>query len=694
MSAETPQPQHGAAPAPTPAPTLARARRLAAWFFRTPLLPSLRRAHSAHSAHSAPAAPAARSVDELLASSDLPQALSQRVKETVRCTRLRRREQVELAAELAAHVRDGVANGASETTLLERFGDAAAMAPLLRRGTIAKRSPVDRGATLAIKSLFISAAVVALLYLVAAVRLWTLQPTITFDPIARLDGLRPPAGHSAAWPLYKDALRWQKQLQAARSAELGALAAEPGAALLAAAASPPGTAATAKAPLATRTEDAAALRAHQHELSLLRDAAARPALGVHTTTELDPEDVAFATLDIGAGPPSASTRSAPRSPFPVLEIRNLQWSELFRAAHLLAADAQLALDDGDSSRAAANFAAILGVAGHLEEGRLLITQFGASHLRQFAATQLLRSLEQRPHAFDDSALRQLAELLARLPSSTYELDLAAERIAFEDAVQRLYSDDGEGDGVLLPRSAELLAELSASLPTHEADRSDAPVGSQLRDALAFATAPAEAVVGRGRRAVLEDHARLVDAVEAESRTPIWTPGWGDRVAAIENELFNSKEARALGARDVLRVLTGAVSHAATGRAMTRPWIDAAVTAVALERYRRAHGSWPQTLNSLVPEFLAEVPRDPFDGASLRYALHNGAPRLWSIGNDRSDEGGKVAVGPDGRPDSSPVSRWRRPLPTTGFVDPRTGRFIARPLPPLGDWLLWSPPGPD
>jgi hypothetical protein len=44
-----------------------------------------------------------------------------------------------------------------------------------------------------------------------------------------------------------------------------------------------------------------------------------------------------------------------------------------------------------------------------------------------------------------------------------------------------------------------------------------------------------------------------------------------------------------------------------------------IVCLALERYRQKHGRWPDSLTELVPEQLASLPADPFDGESLRYA---------------------------------------------------------------------------
>ncbi len=43
-----------------------------------------------------------------------------------------------------------------------------------------------------------------------------------------------------------------------------------------------------------------------------------------------------------------------------------------------------------------------------------------------------------------------------------------------------------------------------------------------------------------------------------------------------------------------------------------------ITCLALERYRQKHGHWPEELAELVPEQLAAVPVDPFDGQPLHY----------------------------------------------------------------------------
>jgi tetratricopeptide (TPR) repeat protein len=69
-------------------------------------------------------------------------------------------------------------------------------------------------------------------------------------------------------------------------------------------------------------------------------------------------------------------------------------------------------------------------------------------------------------------------------------------------------------------------------------------------------------------------------------------------------------------------------------------LDLARTALALERYRLATGTIPDRLEQLVPQYLEQVPIDPFDGRPLRYRRTNPGYVLYSIMEDGQDNGGR------------------------------------------------------
>ena len=64
-------------------------------------------------------------------------------------------------------------------------------------------------------------------------------------------------------------------------------------------------------------------------------------------------------------------------------------------------------------------------------------------------------------------------------------------------------------------------------------------------------------------------------------------------------------------------------------------------AVACNRFQREQGRWPETLPELVPDYLGEVPRDPYDGAPFRYSAEKGL--VWAVGQNLTDDGGSTQV---------------------------------------------------
>jgi hypothetical protein len=68
------------------------------------------------------------------------------------------------------------------------------------------------------------------------------------------------------------------------------------------------------------------------------------------------------------------------------------------------------------------------------------------------------------------------------------------------------------------------------------------------------------------------------------------------------------------------------------------------TLLALKCYKLRHGELPETLNALVPEYLDQVPLDDFSGEALHYSKTE--KKLWSVGMNLTDEGGKKPIPPE------------------------------------------------
>ena len=75
-------------------------------------------------------------------------------------------------------------------------------------------------------------------------------------------------------------------------------------------------------------------------------------------------------------------------------------------------------------------------------------------------------------------------------------------------------------------------------------------------------------------------------------------------------------------------------------------VNARIVASACLSHKAKHGAFPARLDDLVPEFLPEIPRDPYDGEPLRY--NSEKLYLWTPGESLSFDG-KVKLSRNGKP---------------------------------------------
>jgi hypothetical protein len=70
----------------------------------------------------------------------------------------------------------------------------------------------------------------------------------------------------------------------------------------------------------------------------------------------------------------------------------------------------------------------------------------------------------------------------------------------------------------------------------------------------------------------------------------------------------------------------------------------ATLACALERYRLAHGQFPEKVDDLTPDFVSMLPKDVISGDAYKYRRsENGSFVLYSVGWNEKDDGGIIAL---------------------------------------------------
>ena len=82
----------------------------------------------------------------------------------------------------------------------------------------------------------------------------------------------------------------------------------------------------------------------------------------------------------------------------------------------------------------------------------------------------------------------------------------------------------------------------------------------------------------------------------------------------------------------------------------------------MERYRLAHGEYPESLDALAPQFIAKLPHDIINGQPLHYRrTADGRFVLYSVGWNEKDDDGVVGLNESGSVDRDTGDWvWRYP----------------------------------
>jgi len=338
---------------------------------------------------------------------------------------------------------------------------------------------------------------------------------------------------------------------------------------------------------------------------------------------------------------------------------------------LLAADAVLAAESGDGTRATDDLIAMLRLAEITRQDGFVITEVVMMSMKQDAFDRTIDLLTLVPDSFSDADLARLAEILDSPVGTIAPLTYEGERIFFLDFIQRTYSDDGNGNGILMLEGFE---SFNHNMPGNTG------IGT-MPSVVQALLAPIIGSVAMDRKEAISRFDAMISEVRMIADQDPWAIDWStyDR---MEGEMTP----RGNGFLDTLSSFPFTILMANHRPILERYFLcharrDQVRVILALTRYHRANGNWPDTLEQLVPEFLAEVPLDPCDGAALRYALRDDRPLLWSVGNDGLDDEGRAPA---------PGATYEATHKQDDAARLEFGSFGANQ--PAGqDWIFWRGP---
>ncbi|MCC7388522.1 MAG: hypothetical protein IT431_07105 [Phycisphaerales bacterium] len=569
----------------------------------------------------------------------LPEPVTTLITRVVRRSRLWRLEKADLAAELCAHFADGLHAGNTPEGLMQSFGSPTHATRLIRRAKKRNRPRPYRAFIHTCQG--IAAILLALLlgYGALAWRFFAGEPTVARNYAAEynetIDAI---PEHDRAWPIY---LETYAMLEPVPDDLLNCW--------------------PAPAPEHPRYAEALAYLERQRPvLDLAHRAALLPRLGAPFTDQLDPRIVAANN----AHHPESHQEAEPPSENPMMISVLLPTLGHMRSlARLLEFDAHVAAREGDGARVAADIDTLLGIARHAGDQPTLISALVEIAIDHLAANTLAGIIHERPDLLTDDQLRALAHRVASVDTSSIAAGLAGERWMFEDMVQRIYTDDGQGGGHLT--AAGLRTMMSITGPSDDAGpliAGPSPLG------------PITAVLVADRASLVAKHHELMTTLEARIGTPMWEYDAQPRVTD-ETETLASDPMDRVRYFPLLILMPALDRAAATGEALLQRR-DGVLTGIALELFRRDNGRYPDSLAELAPLYLPEIPPDRFSGEPMRFAVDEHGPRLWSVGADRNDDGGRAPA-----TETDAITRWRSA--------PDAERMEAEdPDGYDGDWVLW------
>lgn len=341
---------------------------------------------------------------------------------------------------------------------------------------------------------------------------------------------------------------------------------------------------------------------------------------------------------------------------------------------LLRIDALIALESMDAQRCASDIEAILGMINHLFEVRYPSTHLTAWCFLTQTYELIASVLDLRPEVLADQEWTSLAHKLSEFNADdVFSKYIAFRRLVFEDLIQRVYTDGGNGSGRLTQPDDSLRYYMRD--PAFYSFTDNFETSPNLFDRALF---PFMSAAIASRSEILAEFDALMKLNIQYQSTPLWMR---DKPMADEITIKWQEDRRWLRFLP-LDLFYTSMSNVISESDISLQQRDGTLVAIAMELYHRKTGDYPLTLNQLVPQFLPTVPPDRYDGKPLRYKLVKDHPVLYSIGVDRIDSGGS----PPKAKDPLLANIWAR-----GWEPPsRVAEALKNKLIRRGDWVLWPP----
>ena len=579
--------------------------------------------------------------------SGLPEDVQSILTEVMSRCWLTRGEKAFVVEELIAHFVDGMERDISAQQLVDDFGDPAVVAKLIQSSK-RKNRPFWK------KSLHaFGYGIIALIIAYAGIWVFYHQgvPVISTDYVVQLNaGIADVDDSEKAWPIYRP--MWTKYklsegevipeiwftdgLRFIRKGEPGWEAAK------------------------------AAFLEHQDLIDAFREGAKRPYFGIElkaNQNEYSEEDFAalFPNLTRSdsqdSGVEEGNDGVSGRLPDDwLVGILLPHVQQMRNAARLFAFDIQLAIEEGDSDRVVQDIETMLGLARHAAEGRLLVCGLVGYAISGMAFSEIESVVKEDPSFFNEQQLQRL-QLAVRNVKLKGWISYDGEALLVSDLIQRIYTNDGQGDGHITPQGFEVMSALSSF-------GTPGIFGGELSEKESWESL-AESVIGplglftvATRGEVVAKADQFFEAASADLNRPMWVGKSKDIYKELDLEKWKYAPLGLIlpATENVRNVMDRSIARQ-----------EGVLGAIALQRFHIANGVWPNSWDEIPKSTLQRSPVDQLTGEPLIFKIVDQSPLIYSLGYDLDDDGG---VTPEG-------------------VRPNFYRFDVHDLGKSdGDWIVW------
>lgn len=550
-----------------------------------------------------------------IAATGLPRDLAVLVANVCRQARLWPSERDEVARELCDHFSTGLSRGETSETLVLAFGDPRRAARMITREKRGQRPLAWRWGPTLVWGAGSAVVCAALMWGGAA---WALaareQPRWAYVPADTRRSASLRTHSEGAWEVYRRAL-----IAMGTGHETHVEPPVPTA--------PPLPRSHFRETIAGSTEwpiVRARVEKMQPLIAEFRRAAAMPSLGVLQRPLVDVEfwaamwgDEARA-LDWAASILHATASDTPAK-------RGWDFTDFGTPVHglmivspWLMADARVAAEQGDIQRTLANLTAIsqLGAQLHAETQIFPRSRAAAVWLDALrVARELLAGADDRWTDKDLESLQAIVEGLGG--GARLRFSVALTRSAVRESLGSAFSPHPYDDGL----ATDAVWQFLSRLPTLPYTQKGPPQGSVYSIASLWQTLNLRQS---------EVHAAIMSRQDEMN-------AWSNEWPAVRGEApaaWTSVDATGVVVplpQVIVNVITGSDLYPVFTRWADRATAerDGVVVGIAVERFRRANGRWPNTLDELPASLLGTAPRDPMTGRPMNYEVVNSMPRVWT-----------------------------------------------------------------